>query len=1446
MFPSFRRFARALAARLTLSNATPSQRKPVGRGRMFVEELEPRALPSVNSLLPTTISNQVPAYVANSIFQGHGPGWQVYLQPNADAVLVVPNPTGSGPSEQVLRLHFLGANKNIQATGLNVGHRPRLFAMNGSRPAFAQVDFRNVYPGIDVIYQQNSQKHFEYSFIVHPGANPARIQAIYQGAQGMHLDSQGNVIINWPSGSMIQQAPLLFQRANGVRQQVSGFSWLDANNQIRFQSNAYDPRRVLLIDPLGNSPPMANGDGYPGHHDHQLVVSAPGVLANDADFDHDPLAAVLVTGASHGSVSLASDGSFTYTPNPGFYGFDSFFYRAFDGQAYSNQAQVNIWLSEFPPTANADSYSTPHGQALAAGVLGNDTDGDGDALTAVLTSNPSHGELSYFGSDGSFLYVPIIGYVGSDSFTYKANDGIANSLSATVTISVTNTVPTANDDSYGVQPNAAINVVAAGVLANDVSGDGDALTAVLASGPSHGTLTLNDDGSFAYTPNTGFTGSDSFTYKAADDVSQSSSATVTLNVHSSNQAPTANADSVTAIHDTPLTVDPLGILANDTDPDGDPLTSVLVSGPSHGTLNLNANGSFTYTPNANYVGSDAFTYKANDGIANSGSATVSIAVTNTAPVAGDATYAVQPNVTLTVSSLVGVLASAFDEDGDALSAQLVNGPSHGTLTLSSDGSFSYTPVSNFTGTDSFTYKVTDGIDESNSATVTLNIHSTNHSPVANNDLFSTRHDTTLTVQPFGILGNDTDSDFDKLTASLVSGVSHGTLTLNGDGSFAYVPSANYVGTDSFSYKAGDGIDNSNTATVTIQVTDGTPLTGADSYNVTHGQTLTVAAANGLLLNDSDPDGDPITASLVSNVSHGTLTLSSNGSFVYVPAVGYAGTDSFTYVANDGMVDGNIATVTIDVRNFAPVTGANSYSTKENTALSVSSPGVLGNDTDPDGDSVTASLVSGPSHGSLTLNSNGSFTYTPNSSYTGIDSFTYEAYDGIAYGNTATVAINVTNQTLVANNDVYVVDGFPDGQLVVSGPGVLANDTDSDPEATLTATLLSGPSTGSVTLNSDGSFTYVPDQETFNVSDSFTYTVSDGVNEAMATVFIQENPPRSVDLQVDGLNNVTEDTVGGLVVENWDDNDAPRHKITMAKAVPNDWVGSLRLTISQGEAINVYTVPTGAGVITFNGTDNVFRNADLPKDLWVEGEAASSHMRDHELKLEAIVPANPPSDTVKFTVLWLQIDVRFTGPVTNENACRERYIRLTEDGLGGLGLQKYVGEGNNIADRLRFWGYGFEVSGRISPDDFDILNTDLHLDRDAQARKYERSSFPYGTPKDYQNSIPPGNDTSPPGMLDNDPRPSGVIYDLDAPGINQDRSPLGDIRRMRFNARSFAAITVEGRSVRASLVREYFVRYSVIQDDAPQGTNWVINVQPATVPDDNQHGYGQTAISWNLR
>ena len=453
-----------------------------------------------------------------------------------------------------------------------------------------------------------------------------------------------------------------------------------------------------------------------------------------------------------------------------------------------------------------------------------------------------------------------------------------------------------------------------GIIANDTDPEDDELTAQLLTGPSNGTLQLNSNGTFLYIPNVNYEGPDFFTYRVRDGEFNSPPATVSLIMTSGlSDFPLTQPDSYPANEDTALLIPAnTGLLSNDTDPDS-PVLSVLVdTGPSNGTLSLSQLGSFTYTPNQNFFGTDTFTYRASDGdnLSRSQLVTINVAPVNDPPLASPENYLTAPGQTLTVTPSNGVLSNDTDPDNPGLTATVDSTTTSGTLNLAPNGSFTYTPNGGFSGLDSFTYQSFDGVLGSESVTVEIQV---NAPPLAVNDSYSVTEDNPLIIEvESGLVDNDVDTD--SLTVILVSEPAFGRLSLNLDGSFIYLPDGDFEGSDSFTYRATDFLQQSNLATVSIDVTgNNDPPTGRDdAYEVEFDQFLSIDATQGILTNDSDSDSTGITATLITDVSNGTLSLQPNGSFTYQSAPGFTGTDSFIYQANDGISQSGATEVEIEI------------------------------------------------------------------------------------------------------------------------------------------------------------------------------------------------------------------------------------------------------------------------------------------------------------------------------------------------------------------------------------------------------------------------------------------------------------------------------------------------------------------------------------------------------
>ena len=787
------------------------------------------------------------------------------------------------------------------------------------------------------------------------------------------------------------------------------------------------------------------------------------------------------------------------------------------------------------PTAGDDTATTNEDTVLNGSVTGNDSDPDGDPLTYAKASDPAHGTVTV-DSLGNYTYIPTLNFHGTDSFTYTVTDSDAAAKTQTVVI----TVKSVNDApvSTAITPptNNDKDVVSLSVSGNFSDVDGDVLTFTAAGLPT----------GLSIDPNTGLiTGTIdhlasgtvwNVTITAKDPSGATSVQTFVWNVV--NPAPTAGNDTFSGAEDTAISG---SVVSNDGDPDGDSVSWAIATSPSHGTVVFRADGTFTYTPDANYNGPDSFTYKIIDSQGKEALATVTLGITpvNDAPVAVNDSYSTNEDTTLTIgTAATGIIGNLTgrdsDIDGNPLTAALVTGPAHGTLTLNSDGTFTYVPDANYNGPDSFTYKVNDGLLDSNVATVNISVSPVNDAPVAVNDSYTTNEDTSIVKSTVltGIAGNDTDVENAALTATLVAGPAHGTLTLNANGTFTYAPFANYNGPDSFTYKVNDGSLDSNIATVSITVSpvNDAPVATDDSYAVVEdtpvsGNVLTDNTGTGI---DSDVDSASLTVTqfkigtttypagtTATIVGVGTVKISSDGSFTFTPAANYNGAVPLvTYTVSDGSLTdtGSLILGPVSPVNDAPVAVNDVRHVIEDT-LSIGN--VLTNDTDADGDTLKVSqftlsgdpTVYAPGSsvaiagvGTFKLNSDGSYSFMPALNYNGpVPVVSYVADDSHGGSDTGTLTLSVS-----AQNDPPVagVDNVPVAEDTPATGNVLANDVDPEGQTlsvldfTVGGTTYAPGSTatiagvGTVKIASDGSFTFTPVLNYNGPVPAVSYTVSD--------------------------------------------------------------------------------------------------------------------------------------------------------------------------------------------------------------------------------------------------------------------------------------------------------------------------------------------------------------------
>ncbi len=942
-------------------------------------------------------------------------------------------------------------------------------------------------------------------------------------AVGAHLDDDtaadsGSVSLFTRTGSSWTRQPKL-TAADGAASDFLGQSVAVSGSTVLGGAPGYDAPgagvgSVCVFD--GMAPVTVSEDS-------SVSVPAAGVLTNDTDVDGDSLTATLAVAPSHGTVALASDGSFKYTPAADYSGPDTFRYRCSDGTTRSAPATVTITVMPVNdvPVAVSDTATVVQDAQLsvgAPGVLANDTDADGNSLTVTLAAGPSHGSLA-LSATGAYTYTPAAGWYGTDTFRYRCSDGTTRSAAATVTITVTriNRPPVAVADTGTTAEDTPRVVAAPGVLANDTDPETDSLTATLSAGPSHGTVTLLASGGYTYTPAANWYGTDTFRYRAFDGTSYSSATTVTITVTAVNDAPVANPDTATTAEDTTRIVAAPGVLSNDTDVEGSSLTAVLQTGPSHGTLSFNANGSYTYAPAADYNGTDTFRYRAWDGTALSAATTVTITVTpvNDAPVAHDDPGLVQ------IARLLASDGAAHDGLGYSvaiLGDTVLIGAPWGDTTAGVDAGSAYV----FTRSGSTWTRQTSVTASDGSANDCLGV----------------------SVALFGdtaVIGAPGDDGYRGsayvFTRSGSTWVQQAKLTAS-DGAAAdyFGDCVSVSGDTAIIGAAGESWGTSSGAAYVFTRSGSTwgeqaKLVASDGAVADYfGQSVAVSGDTAIIGADGDDD----------------LGSSSGSAYVFTRSGSTWGQQA-KLLASDGAA-GDAFGVSVALQGDTAVAGAweadwpggsayiftrsGSTWTQQDAVTDFGGwiYGGFGRSVATSGDSLLVGAkdpVTGD--GSAFLFTRSGATWTPQATWDPLNLPGSQRIGGsVALSGDSAVLGAPWEGVAPARGAAYVFGGLPaittpeDTPLTVPAFGVLANDTDVDSDS-LTATQASDPANGAVALASDGSFTYTPDPD-FNGTDTFTYRASDGATRSnAATVTITVTPVNDVPVASADATSMDQDT-----------------------------------------------------------------------------------------------------------------------------------------------------------------------------------------------------------------------------------------------------------------------------------------------------------------------------------
>ena len=646
--------------------------------------------------------------------------------------------------------------------------------------------------------------------------------------------------------------------------------------------------------------------------------------------------------------------------------------------------------------------------------------------------------------------------------------------------------------------------------------------------------------------------------------------------------PVATNDTVTTPEDTAIILAGAGstlspaLTANDTFTAGRTI-SVTSLGSIAGVTTGTVSG-LTYTPRANFSGQDVITYTITDspnGLTSTATVTINVTEVNDAPDAVADSFTIDGDST---ANPLNVLANDNAGGGETqtLTITQVSATSNGgTVTIVNGTSLSYTPVSGFEGTETFTYTISDG-QATDTATVTITVEQAT-TPFARRDTASLAEVSaggTGSVK-INVLANDKVNEGANVKATLISFTppANGTVTLDDNGTagdttddqLVYVPSFEFNGTDTFTYVMNDtvGTGANSTGTVVVTVTDvnDAPTAGNDNATGTEDLPVTIAIST-LLANDSPGLGETTTQTMTVTAgtsSAGTVAVVGTN-VVFTPNAAVNGNQTFTYIVTDSGTPALNATGTVTVNltavNDVPVAGADTRSTDEDTQLVITAASLLANDapgrpaaTDETTQTLSITAVNKPAAttGTVTL-AGGNITYVPALNFNGTETFTYTVLDsaGASSTGTVTVTVNPINDAPVAGTDSVVA--FKGSALQIAVADLLGNDSagpaDESGQTPLSITAVSGAVNGTVSLNaSTGIITFTP-AAGYSGPASFLYTVADSgptggsnVNSGTGTVNVnvRDFVPTTVSGTVwvddthDGVIDAAERTLGGVEV-----------------------------------------------------------------------------------------------------------------------------------------------------------------------------------------------------------------------------------------------------------------------------------------------------------------------------
>lgn len=773
-------------------------------------------------------------------------------------------------------------------------------------------------------------------------------------------------------------------------------------------------------------PPWTALDPVPAKNVSALGPTTFSVLANDSS-DSDMYVQSFDASGLRGQLTLNGN-EFTYQPEAGYEGVETFTYRVANVPAptvtSSGTVEIHSYfprgevrrvvaadevpddteIPQLPPVARPDHFLVLPDSVTDLDVLANDSDENADPIQVGAIPQPPAFGTAVIVAGELVRYTPNPGFFGNDSFTYTATDGGGSSTTAvSVHVPDPDSPPAAGDDAATTPEDAPIAIA---VLANDQDWDGDPLRpSAVVLAPEHGTATIQPGGTIRYAPEANWYGTDRFQYVVTDDDEGVSveAAEVVVTVTPVNDPPTLQADGVTTLQDTAVTIQ---VLANDSDPEGAYLRLYSVSQALHGTASQSyPTGAVVYTPDPGYFGTDSFTYRVDDGGLAPGqtgygpvTVTVTVEKDNHPPFTRQDEFTVYEEVSFGFSASQ-LLADDEDPDGDELSIVGIGQPAAGTiLSNASFTSFSYDAPTDWCGLDSTEYTVSDGYGGTAAGILRIRVLCVNDPPVAGNDAVSVTKNGYLEIPSANLLANDSDVEGDTLTVASVGAATYGSVLLQSGGSVRYDAPTHFTGTDAFSYVVEDDDGGQATGQVTVTVLPDYPPVARFSYTCS-GRTCTFDASA------TTDDG---------TLTHGSYRWDFPDTYYTWDAVGKTlqwtfqtgGTKAVKLQVTDSANQKGTTIKYLQIVEPPPVAVDDLLRFYRGYPRGIYFSNLLANDSDPGGDTLSVVEIGPPDLGTLDCTEDPSYCifYPPSSYWRGFATMTYTISDG--HGGTDTAILKV--------------------------------------------------------------------------------------------------------------------------------------------------------------------------------------------------------------------------------------------------------------------------------------------------------------------------------------------------------------------------------------------------------------------------------------------------------